>query len=66
MLDSINKVTTAVRESKAEFVQSACDCSQKQQSAELKVAKKIFFRFNVAVATTVADSRVYDKKRKVA
>ena len=40
VLDSINKVTTAVRENEAEFVQSACDCSQKQQCAELKAAKK--------------------------
>lgn len=40
VLDSINKVTTAVRENETEFVKSAMQNSKEQQSAELKVAKK--------------------------
>ena len=40
VLSELRKMTTFVRENEADFLQSAYECSQKQQSAELKVAKK--------------------------
>lgn len=40
VLDAINKVTTAVRENEAEFVEAAMQNSREQQSAELKASKK--------------------------
>ncbi|MBP1546280.1 MAG: recombinase family protein [Oscillospiraceae bacterium] len=40
VLDAINKVTTAVRENEAEFVEAAMQNSKEQQTAELKAAKK--------------------------
>ncbi len=40
VLSELRKMTTFVRENEADFLQSAYECSQKQQSAELKAAKK--------------------------
>ncbi len=40
VLNSINKVTTAVRENESDFVEAAMQNSKEQQSAELKAAKK--------------------------
>ena len=40
VLSELRKMKTFVRENEADFLQSAYECSQKQQSAELKVAKK--------------------------
>ena len=40
VLSELRKITTFVRENEADFLQSAYECSQKQQSAELKAAKK--------------------------
>lgn len=40
VLSELRKMTTFVRENEADFLQSAYEWSQKQQSAELKAAKK--------------------------
>ncbi len=40
VLSELRKMKTFVRENEADFLQSAYECSQKQQSAELKAAKK--------------------------
>ena len=40
VLSELRKMTTFVRENEEDFLQSAYECSQKQQSAELKAAKK--------------------------
>ena len=50
VLSELRKMTTFVRENEADFLQSAYECSQKQQSAELKAAKKRFAQSEKRVA----------------
>ncbi|MBQ7008842.1 MAG: DUF4368 domain-containing protein [Ruminococcus sp.] len=49
-----------------EFIEKIVVYSPDKSSGHRTQQIDIHFRFNVAVATAVADSMIYDKKRKVA